>query len=256
MRPRSRSRRLSGALTTRACSAAMARVRNSIAWARVTSSTRIASRSPRQRGSPARSPESTSRAARTASMSSLLAPARRAGRFGRSTSITRSPRASSAVVSPAPKLPVPSIAHARGRAVRLAETDEPPIPFRIRRDGQPLEDPPVELSTAAVWVCLWVSTPMTTSMSSVSMDRSFAKGSSRCRCRSERRCGRTVTSHAKGGQASDQANARRPGRCRRQERTSPIQDTPGADQYLGHAATTGHQPETPTPGTGGPILTI
>lgn len=33
-------------------------------------------------------------------------------------------------------------------------------------------------------------------------------------------------SHARqGGQASDQANARRPGRCRQQQRTSPIEDT-------------------------------
>jgi hypothetical protein len=38
-------------------------------------------------------------------------PPRRAGRWGRSTSTIRSQQASSAVVSPAPKLPAPSMAH-------------------------------------------------------------------------------------------------------------------------------------------------
>ena len=45
-------------------------------------------------------------------------------------------------------------------------------------------------------------------------------------------------SHAKGGQASNQANTRRPGRCRRRERTSPIQGTQRADQFSGHTPTT------------------
>ena len=45
--------------------------------------------------------------------------------------------------------------------------------------------------------------------------------------------------HAKSGQASDQANARRPGRCRRRERTSPIEGTSiWADQFSGHALAT------------------
>jgi len=41
----------------------------------------------------------------------LFTPPRRAGRCGRSTSTIRAQRESSAVVSPAPKLPVPSMAH-------------------------------------------------------------------------------------------------------------------------------------------------
>jgi hypothetical protein len=41
------------------------------------------------------------------------------------------------------------------------------------------------------------------------------------------------------GQASDQANARRPGRCRQRGRTSPIQGTGSrAVQFLGHALAT------------------
>lgn len=47
-------------------------------------------------------------------------------------------------------------------------------------------------------------------------------------------------SHApRGGQASDQANARRPGRCRQRERTSPIEGTrEGPISFLGHALAT------------------
>src|SRR5829696_68680 len=44
--------------------------------------------------------------------------------------------------------------------------------------------------------------------------------------RPERRCGKTVMSHTrKGGQASDQANARQPGPAPEQGRTSPIEGT-------------------------------
>ena len=43
----------------------------------------------------------------------VFAPSRRAGRAGRSISITHSPCSSSDVVNPAPKLPVPSIAQTR-----------------------------------------------------------------------------------------------------------------------------------------------
>ena len=102
---------LRGALATSACRAAMARVRNWTACPRVVSSTRMASRSPRRRGSLRPTPASACRAARTASISSLFTPPRRAGRCGRSTSTIRSQQESSAVVSPAPKLPVPSMAH-------------------------------------------------------------------------------------------------------------------------------------------------
>jgi hypothetical protein len=108
---RSRSRRPSGALVTSACRAAMARVRNWTACPRVVSSTWMASRSPRRRGSLRPTPASACRAARTASISSLFTPPRRAGHCGRSTSTIRSQQESSAVVSPAPKLPVPSMAH-------------------------------------------------------------------------------------------------------------------------------------------------
>ena len=65
---RSRSRSPSGALVTSACNAEMARVRNWTACARVVSSTRVASRSPRLRGSLRPTPASACRAARTASM--------------------------------------------------------------------------------------------------------------------------------------------------------------------------------------------
>ena len=137
---RSRSRRLAGALTTRACSAAIARVRNSIAGARVARSTRIASRSPRQRGSLTPIPAIAWRAARTASMSSLFTPARRAGRCGRSTSTTCSPLASSSVVRArrrscrCPRSPTD------GAAVTTTEREETPIARRVRRHGHVLED--------------------------------------------------------------------------------------------------------------------
>ena len=151
---RSRSRRPSGALVTSACRAEMARVRNVIACARVASSTRMASRSPRRRGSLRPTPASACRAARTASMSSLFTPPRRAGRCGRSTSTTRSQRASSAVVSPAPKLPVPSMAHNR-RVVAPPEArsaggsrPDPREPSTCSRTA------PVALTAAAVWVSL------------------------------------------------------------------------------------------------------
>jgi hypothetical protein len=86
-------------------------VRNWTACPRVVSSTWMASRSPRRRSSLRPTPASACRAARTASISSLFTPPRRAGRCGRSTSTIRSQQESSAVVSPAPKLPVPSMAH-------------------------------------------------------------------------------------------------------------------------------------------------
>jgi hypothetical protein len=45
-------------------------------------------------------------------------------------------------------------------------------------------------------------------------------------------------SHAlRGGQASDQANARSPGRCRRQQRTSPTEGTPS---HSGHSVIESH----------------
>jgi DNA replication protein DnaC len=109
-RPEPLAKPVRGAVT-RACRAEIARVRNVIACARVASSTRIASRSPRRRGSLRSTPASACRAARTASISSLFTLPRRAGRWGRSPSTIRSQHACSAVVSPAPKLPVPSMAH-------------------------------------------------------------------------------------------------------------------------------------------------
>ena len=51
--------------------------------------------------------------ARIASSASLLAPLRLAGRLGRPTSTTRSPRCCNIAVRPAPKLPAPSTAHRR-----------------------------------------------------------------------------------------------------------------------------------------------
>jgi integrase len=79
----------------------------------VVSSARSASRSPRRRGMAGRSWTSASRAARTASSASLLAPLRLAGRLGRPTSTTRSPRCCNTAVRPAPKLPAPSTAQQR-----------------------------------------------------------------------------------------------------------------------------------------------
>ena len=135
---RSRSRRPSGALVTSACRAEMARVRKVIACARVASSTRMASRSPRRRGSLRPTAASACRAARTASISSLLTPPRRAGRCGRSTQ--RPPRqASSAVVSPAPKLPVPSMAH-NAASWRRPKADQLPVASRIGRNRQMFQD--------------------------------------------------------------------------------------------------------------------
>jgi len=69
----------------------IAQVRARIALWRVVSSTRIASRSPRRRGWAKWSRPSASRAARTASRSSVFAPLRRAGRAGRSISTTHWP---------------------------------------------------------------------------------------------------------------------------------------------------------------------
>jgi hypothetical protein len=91
----------------------MAATRAVVALRLVLSSARTASRSPRRRGMAGRSWPSASRAARTASSASRLAPLRLAGRLGRPTSTTHSPRCCNTAVRPAPKLPAPSTAHRR-----------------------------------------------------------------------------------------------------------------------------------------------
>ena len=91
----------------------MAATRPLVAWRRVVSSTRRASRSPRRRGSVWCWWPRVSRAAPTASIASVLAPVRRAGRLGRQASTTRSPWVCSNAVSPAPELPAPSTAQQR-----------------------------------------------------------------------------------------------------------------------------------------------
>ena len=107
---------------------------------------------------------SASRPARTASSGSDLAPLRRAGRFGRSSSITTSPRST--------EVPGQSGAVAAGAFDRPrpqpAECRSPSRPARRSRRGRcrpSISRPRAGRrgTTAAVWVCLWVSTPMTTS---------------------------------------------------------------------------------------------
>ena len=148
----------------------IARVRNSMAWARVVSRTRIASRSPRQRGSlspiagqrlaggshgvdvVALGAGSASRALRAVDLDHWFAVAQqRRGQPGAER--CRCPRP-------------PTADDRRGAARRRSAGDS--RPGRPGRSGD-RSPRPSGCSAAAVWVCLWVSTPMTTSSSSASM---------------------------------------------------------------------------------------
>jgi hypothetical protein len=133
---------------------------------------------------------------------SLLAPLRRAGRLGRSTSTTHSPWSTNKQVSPAPKLPVPSTAHTLGPgAWRWAKPSSCRCPALVVGTVAWTSIAPVGSQTAAVWVSRWVSTPMTNWIwpSSMPMRRPPWTGD---RCAgagldgSHR--GRTVTGHAHG----------------------------------------------------------
>src|SRR3954453_11758782 len=82
--------------------------------------------------------------------------------------------------------------------------------------------------TAAVWVSVCVSTPMTTSTSSASMDMRSSPdqmGRSRSRSGAERAGLRRDTPAATGGQAPDQANVSGRAGAGSSERTSPVEGT-------------------------------
>src|SRR5271166_2113863 len=111
---------------------------------------------------------------------------------------------------------------------------------------------PVGLSTAAVWVSLCVSTPMTTSMSSASMVSLLCQGEwclsvpvratlwqdcEESRCKADELLIRP-THGDRAGAGGQRGHV-------------PFRAPRRADQYLGHAPTTGHQPQAPTSGTGG-----
>src|SRR5829696_525182 len=125
-RSRSCSRSSAGAVTTSALSALMAWVRALIAVARATRSERIISTWP----SPALGMLPwlawTARAAASASSGPDLPRRRRAWRLGRLTSTTAWPWARRKRVSPAPKLPVPSIPQASIWPRRLAQPSSSP----------------------------------------------------------------------------------------------------------------------------------
>src|SRR5829696_1481345 len=125
-RSRSCSRSSAGAVTTSALSALMAWVRALIAVARATRSERIISTWP----SPALGMLPwlawTARAAASASSGSDLPRRRCAWRSGRLTSTTAWPWARRKRVSPAPKLPVPSIPQASIWPRRLAQPSSSP----------------------------------------------------------------------------------------------------------------------------------
>ena len=155
-----------------------------------------------------------SRAARAASSSSDLAPLRRAGRAGRSISTTHSPCSSRQVVKPAPNEPVPSIAQTRrSGAWSFAKARIRLAPSASDGTVRCAITPPVGSTTAAVWLSLWVSTPMTASTWSASMFMVALRTRVGDRCR--RRAGQQPpgwqdcdgSRPISGGQASDQANA-------------------------------------------------
>ncbi len=101
-RPRSSSRRSTGAVTTRALSTLIAATRASFALSRAVMSVRSPSRVPRDRGVAQLSRPRISRAARTASRESDFAPSLAALVLGWSNSMTNSPFAAKAAARPAP----------------------------------------------------------------------------------------------------------------------------------------------------------
>src|SRR6266545_4079680 len=165
---------------------------------RVVSSTRIASRSPRRRGWARWSRPSASRAARTASRSSVLAVAAR--RAGRTVDLDD---------------PFALLEQVGGEAgdVAAGALDRPdPTSWRLL-DCEPVAaavavvlagtlwcamTAPAGLTRATVWLSLWVSTPMMWSTLSASMVALPPSRGGGCRCRPwrGRPRGRTVMGHA------------------------------------------------------------
>jgi hypothetical protein len=162
----------------------IAPVRACIARSRVVTSTRMASRSPRRRGWARCSRPSASRAARTASRSSVLAPpgARRAGgpvdlchplALLEQVGGEPSPVAAGALDRP----------HPAPWGLLDRESVDAQVAGGVGGTVWCAMAAPVGFTTAAVWVALWVSTPMMWSMVSASMgDAAFVAGW-RCRRR-------------------------------------------------------------------------